>query len=476
MDFEQFKPVIKFLAGLFAPDHYRKNDPLNPFWAAVKLVRAADLQSWNRFKRYDEHASLTYLDYKKETQRIADIRREIRTLIKARDEIATMNTDELVEYKTEIVKVPRAWRKSIVKIKLPPPQYAETVFKASDGAKVIDGALHVETRWRNQELYVWLSCPRRVHEAEAILAKRRYLEERSPEEKAKFRDVEESWASHPVLFISHRWEALDHPDPHGRQLEKLRALKNCFLIYDYSSFPQDPSSDGLRLIFENMERLIDNVIILSSPDYVERGWCLYEYIVASFRVSVVCDEVNDPDFVQLRRWSDTHAPINLSLKGHSHESNIQNTISKGILEVVNRIRPRYVDSGFTVDTDRQLVTRLLIKTLISVLPTRKEYPSPYLGEWIDKSWKPEELSAAFTQHLDWDEMKKGWEDLDTFDLDPNELDVPATIEEAVKRNYAIERHGPMSEWDGIGRVWAGLFRSKPTHKQQGREQRTPAEG
>jgi hypothetical protein len=395
MDFEQFKPVIRLLAGLLAPDH-RQEDALNPFWAAVKLVPAADLDSWDRFKRYDEHGSLTYLDYKRETQRIAGIRKTIPALIDARDAIAEMSRDELVKYKTE------------------------------------------------------------------ILAKHRYLQERSPEERAKLRDVEESWASHPVLFISHRWEALDHPDPHGRQLEKLRALTNCFLIYDYSSFPQDPSSDALRLIFEHMERLIDRVIILSSPDYVDRGWCLYEYIVASCRVSIVCDEVNDPDFVQLRCWSNTRAPISPSFRGHSHESNIQNTISKGILETVNRIRPRFVDSRFTVDTDRQLVTRLLIETLIRILPARKEYPSPHLGEWVTKSWKAEDLSAAFAQHLDWDDMKKGWEHLDTVDLDPNEPDVPSTIAAAVKRNYAIERHGPMSEWDGIGRAFAGLFRSRPS--------------
>lgn len=454
-------PLFKWLAGILVPGLTSRDETLDPFWAAVKLVRAADLHSWERFKRYDDHASLTYLDHKKEAHRIAVLRHEIPELIAARDEIARLNTDELVEYRTQVVKVPRAWRKSVVRIPLAPPEYAETVFKASDGATVVDGALHAETRWRARKIYVGRSCPKRIREADAILAKRRYLDERSPEEKAKLREVEESWSAQPVLFISHRWEAVDHPDPQGRQLERLRALSDCFLIYDYSSFPQDSGSEGLRLIFENMERLIDNVLVLSSADYVERGWCLYEYIVASLRVCIVCDEVNDPDFVQLRRWSDTQAPVSLSLKGHSHESNIQNAIGRGILETVDRIRPRYVDSGFTVATDRELVTRLLIDTLKRVLPTRKEYPSPYLGEWVDKAWKAEELTAAFTQHLDWDQMKEGWDHLDTSGLDPNELDVPSAIEEAVRRNYAITRSGPMSEWEGIGRVFSGLGRRRP---------------
>ena len=86
-----------------------------------------------------------------------------------------------------------------------------------------------------------------------------------------------------------------------------------------------------------MERLIEKVIVLKSTDYVERGWCLYEYIVASLKVTFVCDEVRDSDFVQLRQWSSMRAPASDSLRGHSFESSIQNSIDENILDIVNRI-------------------------------------------------------------------------------------------------------------------------------------------
>jgi hypothetical protein len=53
-------------------------------------------------------------------------------------------------------------------------------------------------------------------------------------------EIDASRFEEPILFVSRRWEATDHPDPHGRQLEKLRELRSCYVIYDYCSFPQDP--------------------------------------------------------------------------------------------------------------------------------------------------------------------------------------------------------------------------------------------
>lgn len=458
----------KLFRRFFPKQIYKERDPLNPFWAAVKLVRASDLPHWDRFKKYGHYDTPSYLDYKKEAQRVSDLRRQLRHVLDVQEKLAALNTDELKEYKTEVVIVPWSLRKKRVSFPLPEPVHKETVFKPQYGAEVVDGRLYVWTTWKTQEVHVWLSCPGRILHADEIATHRQWLEARSPEEKAKLRDLETSWSQYPILFISHRWETADHPDPNGHQLRKLRGLKDCFLIYDYSSFPQDSRSPELRLILENMTRLIENVLILASPDYADRGWCLYEYVVASLRVAIVCDEVNDPDFVALRRWCSTHPPVNLSLKGHSVDSTIQNTISKEILEAVNRIRPRYVQSKFTVESDRQLVTDLLVRKLETTLPSRKEYPSGYLGEWVDKKWTYEELAAAFTETFDWDVMNERWDSVSTHNLlRPNELDVPSTIEGAVRKGYAVDRPGPMSTTESLFRVGEALFSRKATRDIDG---------
>src|ERR1700730_1303325 len=49
-------------------------------------------------------------------------------------------------------------------------------------------------------------------------------------------------AANGVHFISHRWQALSHPDPNGEQLAQLKqGLPDDALIwYDYSCLPQEP--------------------------------------------------------------------------------------------------------------------------------------------------------------------------------------------------------------------------------------------
>jgi hypothetical protein len=159
------------------------------------------------------------------------------------------------------------------------------------------------------------------------------------EERARLAEAQGSRYRQPVLFISHRWEALHHPDPEGHQLSKLRTLKDCFLIYDYASFLQDTSApedeQALLKIMSGMNAL------LTASDFLERGWCIYEYIVASMRTSIVCDELNDPNFVLLRNLAATKPPVSLSLKGHSTESQIQNAKDQRTLQTVNAILPLF---------------------------------------------------------------------------------------------------------------------------------------
>ena len=238
---------------------------------------------------------------------------------------------------------------------------------------------------------------------------------------------------------------------------RLRVLRDCFVVYDYCSFPQDRDPEKLSLVLENMTHLIRNVVILASDGYANRGWCLYEYLAATLQLSMVCDEIKDPDFVELLRWNSTEAPVNLSLKGHSHDAHIQNAINKGILDAVNRIRPRYIDSKFTVDQDREIVTKLLTEMLLRVLPGRREYPNPYLGEWVNKPWSREELELIFTDKRRSDAKIDELEYLGTTHLKPNRVYIPSTIEEAALKNYVTSRRKRMGYWESIWRVWEALL-------------------
>ena len=426
-------------------------DPPEPFREAVKLVHADDLQTWRRFKRYEEHESTTYAQYLQEVKRLEQLRKEIRLILEAIDRLMELDHDGPEKYETLRLTVPRSLLRNPVHVPLPQPQHPETVYTAGEGV-VGDGVLTVKGRFRTREVTVWMACPSRILHATEIEEKKRWLDERSPEEKEKLHAFQTSRFSQPILFISHRWESSEHPDPEGRQLAKLSALRDCFVIYDYSSFPQDPASAGLQEILKNMERLIEKVIVLKSTDYVERGWCLYEYIVASLKVTLVCDEVRDPDFVQLRQWSSMKAPPSDSIRGHSFESSIQNSIDENILDIVNRILPTYQKSGFSRLADRDVVTDLLIEKLMAALPPKKEYTSPYLGEWVSKRWTREELAKAFTEKLH-------WERLDTTKIAPHKLDVPSTIQQAVERRYAIERPPRLNLFSALERmIDGGLFR------------------
>jgi hypothetical protein len=253
----------------------------------------------------------------------------------------------------------------------------------------------------------------------------------------EYRKQRESGSSmHPVLFVSHRWEALRHPDPEGVQLAKLKALEDCFLIYDYASFPQDTSAPEdaaiLRDILSGMNTLISNVIVLAAPDFLERGWCIYEYIVASMRACIVCDELNHDRFVKLRNLAATREPISLRLSGGSLESMIQNSKNQLILETVNSLLPLFARSKFAVAEDRELVRNLLVSDLMQMLPSKQEY-MPYLGEWKGISWKEAELRSAFTSALQWEPMQiaRGFR--------PYSQKVPSTIVEAVTNAYRLDR-------------------------------------
>ena len=114
----------------------------------------------------------------------------------------------------------------------------------------------------------------RVRHREELETLERKISEFSASENRAIDEIATSRFAHPVLFISHRWEGTERPDPAGHQLEKLRALKDCFIIYDYTSFPQKPMSESEagdleeeKIVLNDMGELIRNVVVMDHPDY-----------------------------------------------------------------------------------------------------------------------------------------------------------------------------------------------------------------
>lgn len=106
---------------------------------------------------------------------------------------------------------------------------------------------------------------------------------------------------HKLLFVSHRWNTAEHPDPDGRQLrelqQRLKAL-NCaddggetaYVFYDYSSMPQRPRTPEEDAVFyrgieslRGLSQAADRFVILSEGyrDYKNRAWCFFELVVAN---------------------------------------------------------------------------------------------------------------------------------------------------------------------------------------------------
>jgi hypothetical protein len=426
------RELLSGLGGILALLAEWNRDDVDPLpWDGVKLLHCDDIQHWKRFPRCQEAEGITYLEYRLGAKRLKKLRRSVRGLLKAQDRLQKIDTDEVVTYRTEWLPVPRSLFRKLVRIPLPQEALPGTDVQ---GGTVVDGTLEVRAGWRKREVEVTYVGPSRVVHAEEIVRLAEQLASADEERLSILREVNTSRFAHPVLFISHRWETRDDPDPTGGQLERLKELRDCFFIYDYSSFPQLPRTAEEEVqfhqILQSMDELIRNVVILDGPGYLTRGWCVYEYLVASFKKTTVCDEVQDPAFVALRDWVSTHTPFTLSFRD-GFESQQQNYITKKILTCVNTVLTIYRDAEFQTGHDQQAVTGLLIEHLKKVLPRRKN-DMPYLGEWESTPWTDEEITAAFDGRLDIPYLGE----LATARF---RTQVPETVAAAAEQGYQIKR-------------------------------------
>ncbi|HEY2819027.1 MAG TPA: hypothetical protein VGK44_18050 [Casimicrobiaceae bacterium] len=104
----------------------------------------------------------------------------------------------------------------------------------------------------------------------------------------------------PCIFVSHRWQTPDHPDPDGARLQLILkrldpvvshegAATEIYLWLDFCCLPQrrgtDPlcraDLDSLRAGLGRLAEVVKScdLLVLDSPDYSGRAWCFAELFV-----------------------------------------------------------------------------------------------------------------------------------------------------------------------------------------------------
>jgi hypothetical protein len=402
----------------------------------VKLVHADDLQTWTSFPRCQDADILTYGDYWAGVKALTKVRKRVAPLLKAKRELANLDSDAVITYHTEYLGVPRSLLRRPVRLRLEHERLPGTWLESDEGEVSMSstGDLVVtRSGWTRGSVAVRSVGPSRVVHEQEIAHLTEKLAAATQEQRNDIAQVETSRFRHPVLFVSHRWESVDHPDPTGGQLQRLRALKDCWIIYDYTSFPQLPRTEAEEAQFQQllgrMDELVKKVVILASPDYLTRGWLVFEYLVASLASDIVCDEVNDPNFINLRDWVATKASLPTNISRDSWESRQSNQRNKMLLAAVNQVLPVYGHAQFRTEHDTIKVTNLLRKRLKTQLPPRKEHQD-YLGEWKTIPWTDKDLEQAFQGKIEIPTDQ-------SMTVEPFRTQVPTTLEEAVARKYKV---------------------------------------
>lgn len=109
---------------------------------------------------------------------------------------------------------------------------------------------------------------------------------------------EDIYSDSPCMFVSHRWQSADHPDPDGSQLAKIldrfsfasrQSAEEIYLWIDFSCLPQPRAgqplateqSQNFQLGLARLPEIVKScdLLLLCSPDYLDRAWCYAEIFV-----------------------------------------------------------------------------------------------------------------------------------------------------------------------------------------------------
>jgi hypothetical protein len=397
----------------------------------VKLIHTRELAGAGRLPRYQDHAGISLAEFKRQRRKLRETEAACKPLLQAHAVIAAKDTNELVHAGDIEVTIPRSVFRTDVAVPIPPLGFVTGVPRWREG-RIDNGMLWAKGGWRKRCANLEVTCASRERHAPELAAARDLLAKASAEDTAALVHVQESAFRAPVLFISHRWRSATHPDPEGETLARLLEIGDAYLIVDYCAFPQAPlasdEDERLQQLLARMGDLMHNVVVVKSADYLTRGWCVYEYLCACLKGTLVCDEIQDERFVELHRWACTEAPPPADLFRDGMSGLQANFIQESVLRCINQLLPRFKAAGYTLDADRSLVRGMLRDELQHTLPPRRMH-NPYLGETLSKSWTADELERAFDSELHWDEM-------DTTPTQPFEVSVAGTLDEGRRRSFA----------------------------------------
>ena len=343
---------------------------------------------------------VSYSEYKaRRIDTSGRLAKSVAPLLDAQERLGELESDEIVTYATEYLDVPRSVLRRPKVVPLPREPLPGTWAESTKG-QLVRGGLETPAGWRKRFAGVSYKGPSRIAYGDEIGQLKSRLEAMTEdEERILARSTAASSPTRSCSFPTDGNRMIIRIRP-GASLQRLKELRDCFIIYDFSSFPQPPRTEQEEEDFQQillaMDRIIDNVVILAGDDYLTRGWCVYEYILSSLKHTIVCDEVSDPAFVSLRNWVATKPPIAQNPWRNSWEAMQENYIDKNVLRLVNQILPVYSDAQFRSEHDHSWVTWMLREFLKLALPSKMEEPNPYLGgEWLSKAWTEDDLAQAF---------------------------------------------------------------------------------
>jgi len=157
-----------------------------------------------------------------------------------------------------------------------------------------------------------------AHEVQGLqrLAGRRELERDGVARKAREQDK--------IIFVSHRWDGSNHPDPSGMQLKCLKSLaawltrighRDIAFWYDYCSLPQSPFTPDeekeLRTSLASIPQLLERYAFFRCPggrtlhSHLARGWCMLETALGGQALIPADDSVG----AMLRNWLFSTPPM-----------------------------------------------------------------------------------------------------------------------------------------------------------------------
>jgi len=150
----------------------------------------------------------------------------------------------------------------------------------------------------------------------------------------------------PCVFVSHRWQSTDHPDPDGTTLRQILSRLEqipgeVYLWIDYCCLPQSragttPTAEETWQLQRGLARMSEivkscDLLILYTEDYLDRVWCYTEIVVWMCRVAAAGSRYND-DQTRLFRSALTRQLIPAARRSsgfHLREATVANLRFRG---------------------------------------------------------------------------------------------------------------------------------------------------